>query len=241
MALTSLAKGFITPGISSAFGGGATQKGYIEPNNKTIAKIDFQYNPEKVSETVASVTQDIPIGKGTNKKTFHIGGSTHSYNFELWFDTYETISKESVKTKYVDPLMKLMLIDKDTLKADKWAQKGSPGSCKFFFGSHWTPDGFITKCSASYTMFHNDFTPARAKVTIEFTEAATVTSVSMQNPTSAGQGGESSYVVQPGDTLEGIAYREFGSPTQWRAIAQANGIENPLDLKPGRRLAIPPL
>ena len=46
--------------------------------------------------------------------------------------------------------------------------------------------------------------------------------------------------VMPQDTLALIAYQEYGTPNRWRAIAEANDIEDPLDLRPGQVLAIPP-
>ncbi len=49
-------------------------------------------------------------------------------------------------------------------------------------------------------------------------------------------GGTRTYVVQPGDTLYGIALR-FG--TTVAAIAQANGIVNPAFIRDGTRLTIP--
>ncbi len=49
-------------------------------------------------------------------------------------------------------------------------------------------------------------------------------------------GGTQTYVVQPGDTLYGIALR-FG--TTVAAIAQANGIVNPAFIRDGTRLTIP--
>ena len=42
-----------------------------------------------------------------------------------------------------------------------------------------------------------------------------------------------------GDTLDRISARYYGDPTKWRSIANANGIGDPLDLRPGRLLAIP--
>ena len=40
---------------------------------------------------------------------------------------------------------------------------------------------------------------------------------------------------------KGIAFREYDDPAQWRRIAEANGIDDPLALQPGRRLLIPPI
>jgi nucleoid-associated protein YgaU len=36
-----------------------------------------------------------------------------------------------------------------------------------------------------------------------------------------------------------IAARAYGDATRWRAIAEYNGITNPLALRPGQRLMIP--
>ncbi len=60
-----------------------------------------------------------------------------------------------------------------------------------------------------------------------------------QNPTSGTPKPNRTHQVQVGDTLDRIAGRYYGDSTQWRAIAGANGIGDPLDLKPGRVLAIP--
>jgi nucleoid-associated protein YgaU len=38
-----------------------------------------------------------------------------------------------------------------------------------------------------------------------------------------------------------IAAREYEDPAEWRRIADANGIDDPLQLEPGRRLMIPPI
>ncbi len=42
-----------------------------------------------------------------------------------------------------------------------------------------------------------------------------------------------------GDSLELLAYREYGDPTAWRVIAQANGIDDPQRLRPGAELIVP--
>ena len=49
------------------------------------------------------------------------------------------------------------------------------------------------------------------------------------------------HLVSRGDSLQGIAAKEYDEPGEWRRIAQANGIDDPLNLEPGRRLLIPPI
>ena len=48
-------------------------------------------------------------------------------------------------------------------------------------------------------------------------------------------------LLKDGDTLPSIAYEQYGDPTVWRAIADANGIENPLKLRRGHALSLPKL
>ena len=44
-----------------------------------------------------------------------------------------------------------------------------------------------------------------------------------------------------GDSLWLLSAREYGTPDKWKEIAKANNIENPLDIKPGTQIIIPPL
>ena len=47
-------------------------------------------------------------------------------------------------------------------------------------------------------------------------------------------------VVQ-GDSLPAIAYREYGQPAMWRTVADLNRVDDPMRLRPGDRLLLPPL
>ena len=47
--------------------------------------------------------------------------------------------------------------------------------------------------------------------------------------------------VKMGETLALIAHEEYDDPAEWRRIADANGIEDPLNLTPGTRLLVPPI
>jgi nucleoid-associated protein YgaU len=47
--------------------------------------------------------------------------------------------------------------------------------------------------------------------------------------------------VRDGDSLPSIAYDAYGDPTQWRVIAEANDVDDPLRLRRGTDLRIPTL
>jgi len=47
--------------------------------------------------------------------------------------------------------------------------------------------------------------------------------------------------VLDGDSLYSLAYGAYGDATQWRVIAEANGIDDPLSVRRGCELTIPRL
>ena len=50
-----------------------------------------------------------------------------------------------------------------------------------------------------------------------------------------------SYIVQDGDTLQGIAASQLNDASKWREIAIVNNIDNPRKMMQGVRLKIPRL
>src|SRR6266850_2257609 len=47
--------------------------------------------------------------------------------------------------------------------------------------------------------------------------------------------------LKTGETLALIAHEEYDDPAEWRRIADANGIVDPRDVKPGTVLTLPPI
>ncbi len=60
-----------------------------------------------------------------------------------------------------------------------------------------------------------------------------------QNPTSGSADVRRMHRTVAGDTLASVAYAEYGDPTQWRALAAYNGIDDPLRLRTGTTLLLP--
>ncbi|MBK6318986.1 MAG: LysM peptidoglycan-binding domain-containing protein [Dehalococcoidia bacterium] len=90
-------------------------------------------------------------------------------------------------------------------------------------------------------MFLGDGTPVRATVNLSLKQAKDPGRFPAQNPTSGGAAGHKRHVVLQRETLDSIAAREYGEARHWRHIAEANGIEDPMRLRPGTVLALPPL
>jgi nucleoid-associated protein YgaU len=60
-----------------------------------------------------------------------------------------------------------------------------------------------------------------------------------QNPTSGSQDVRRVHRTVAGDTLASVAYSEYGDPTQWRALAAYNGIDDPMRVRTGTALLLP--
>jgi nucleoid-associated protein YgaU len=88
-------------------------------------------------------------------------------------------------------------------------------------------------------MFRPNGEPARALVDLELTQSEQAQPG--QNPTTRAIAGMKVHTVTDGDSLQSIAYKNYGDATRWRTLAEANGIDNPLTLRRGHELTIPSL
>jgi nucleoid-associated protein YgaU len=100
-------------------------------------------------------------------------------------------------------------------------------------------EGLIQAVNVTYTRFGPDGTPVRAEVTIRLQQQPSILALMATNPTSAGLPGRRSHTVTEGDSLARIAAAQYGNPGRWRQIAAANGIEDPLRVRPGDQVYLP--
>lgn len=154
-------------------------------------------------------------------------GQGETLNLELFFDTYEEASDVRAHTQR---LHQLALIDptihRPPLMLAVW------GSLRF--------QGVVESINHRFTMFLEGGVPVRATVTLSLREARSAAQqaqqTSMESPDHA-----KLHAVQRGETLQAIAAREYDDPAEWRRIADANGIDDPMRVEPGTRLIIPPI
>ncbi len=100
--------------------------------------------------------------------------------------------------------------------------------------------GVFDNVSVAYQMFLSTGQPVRATVTISMQNAKP-----SRDPKSEKQPASPDFAklhtLRRGETLHAIAAREYEDASEWRRIADANGIDDPLTVEPGTKLLIPPI
>jgi len=198
-------------------------------------KLDCIFNPKDFSVTKANSWEaKAAPGKTAAKPTFG-GGQPRELTLQLLFDA--SLLKPQVSVKDVGT--KLF----DAMNASKNEggpkNKSRPPTLTFEWGG-FAFEGVAKSLTIQYQMFRPDGEPIRADVKLALMQWD-VDGPKGQNPTTRSSGALGSHVVRDGDSLPSIAYRAYGDPTKWRAIATANGIDDPLRLRSGRALSLPSL
>lgn len=205
-------------------------------NLDTNEKIECLFNPTEYSVTKANSWQPKNVvGRNVPKVSF-TGGGQRTMSVELFFDAYEQEGGDVAR--YVNKLWTLTMIDESRKNAR--TQRSRPPMVLFEWGRYWQFRAVITNLQVRYTLFKQDGSPVRAVATLTLQEAADVEESAGQNPTSHALPGYKLREVRPNDTLAFIAYEEYGDSTQWRSIADANGIDDPAGINPGQVILIPP-
>jgi hypothetical protein len=152
-----------------------------------------------------------------------VSGGTTSLTMDLFFDTFEKGTDVRDLTKQISELLDIDV--------------GHPPLVRFVWGSI-DFKGILEKVSQKFTMFLDSGIPVRATLKVTF-KSATSQKEQLKKvpPEAAGQTKQK--MVKEGDQLWMTASSEYEDPKQWRMIADANGIDNPLKLKPGRRITVP--
>jgi hypothetical protein len=199
------------------------RKATIEPEGGSAIKVLF--NPEKYTLKQNNEIAEVAIpGLGAPILQFVRGGS-RTLTMELFFDTYE--EQKDVR-EHTDAVYNLLAIDPGTHAPPKCTVRW--GTFSFF--------GVVTEVSGEFTLFLADGTPVRARLSAAFREWVDVKILVQEHPTRSADHRAVVYVKR-GDTASTIASQFYGDPRKWRAVAQENDLEDPLELRPGSILKIP--
>jgi nucleoid-associated protein YgaU len=213
----------------------------------TGTEIPCQFNPSslKVTKPVNWHPEDEGHNQGGGKKVEQQstkpllnapmmvfgGGNSATFSLDLIFDTTGE-GNTDVRT-YTNQLLQLTLI---------CSGKESPPYVLFIWGEYSSFLSVVTRAEVTYTHFLGSGRPVRARANVTFTQASDTDGGQLpsQNPTSLTEA-RKTHIVRQGERIDTLAYREYRSCARWRDIAEANGLDNPMDLRPGQILVIPQL
>lgn len=199
---------------------------------RQLFQIELPFNPKEWSITHTAEWKSDTTKKSAPPPEFK-GPKPASANVEIFLDASDRQGGDISKT--VEQLKKLVVPEQTSVSTNK----PSAPHVLFQWGSAITFRGYVDSVAVKYTMFRGRGTPIRGTVTVAMKEfpAPAV----KQNPSSGGRAGHRTHRMVTGDTLASVAYAEYGNPNRWRHIAEANGIDDPLRVREGAVLHVPPL
>jgi len=204
-------------------------------DEKGAMPIECLFNPTEYTFSKTNTWTESEIKGGNVPLVEFDGGGPMTLKMTLFFDTYATGG--DVRT-ITDRIWKLMSIDESLTDTD--SGKGRPPMVEFRWGTTWSFQAVITTIKQTFTLFRYDGTPVRATLEVEFLQAREEGKYPGQNPTTVSLPGYRQRLVKEGETIDWIAFEEYGDASRWRYIAATNGLDDPLAIRPGQLLAIAP-
>jgi nucleoid-associated protein YgaU len=199
--------------------------------------VRFMFNPTEYTITAASSWKQTPAKGKDGPKSEFTGTLPQTLAMDVMFvqewgggnkETHDVIAD----TFYLRELTK---------PSNDSIAKGKPSPPVLLFQWGDSPqfyDCHLKSVTIRYTMFDSKGNPTRATASVVLERVLAETP--KQNPTSGGPVGNRAHVVSEGDSLASIAYREYDNAALWRGLADLNGIDDPMALRTGQRLIVPP-
>ncbi len=154
-------------------------------------------------------------------------GQAQTLRLELVFDTFES---DTDVRQYTQKLQDFTLVNADLHR---------PPVVMFSWGKTQF-QSVLVHLKLRFTLFNQQGIPLRAFAQIELREFSPAKQQHQKKPRNSPDHTKKRVVVE-GETLAQISQQEYGTPHSWRLIAKHNSIADPLDLKAGLVLLVPPI
>jgi nucleoid-associated protein YgaU len=206
-------------------------------NLTTNTSQECKFNPNQLSLNKRVSWERHDTKKKNVSQVSFGGGHPATMSLDLFFDTTDT--GEDVRTKYTDFLLGLLEID-ETKKDANGKPLHEPPDCRLTWGSVLSLIVVFESVDVTFTFFLGNGTPVRATAKLSLKQKIDEQVQSRQNPTTRSEA-RKTWIVHEGETLDWIAYQEYGNSAYWRHIAQTNDLANPRVLRAGQVLKLVPL
>jgi phage tail protein X len=209
--------------------------GYSTTPGGLIKTFTLDFNPVQLNLSRRANWAFSPApGERDGSLPEYLGTEPGEMSVEVFLDSSEEPDGKTVMKK-VESLLECC----ETTARSTAAKQPSPPWVVFQWGAFATArfTAYVTSVEASYTLFATTGVPIRATCQLSLREIPGNTKG--QNPTSGALTARRVHRVVAGDSLQSIAWREYGNAAAWRAIAEANDIDDPAALRNGVELMLP--
>jgi nucleoid-associated protein YgaU len=210
--------------------------------------VDVQFNPTEFTLEKSAQLAEIAIPGLDSPLLQFVRGQTEKLTVDLFFDTTEkgTGAGATSVTTLTDRVYSLVKIEPDG---------HAPPICTFIWNASF-PGADLSASAGNqrrnefqcvvdsvrqkFTFFSPEGIPLRATLTLTLREYKTLDEQLRQLNLSSPDRSHS-HVTERNDTVARLAARYYHKPGEWRAIADANGLDDPRRLDAGLYLTIPPI
>jgi hypothetical protein len=189
-----------------------------------------QFNPESLKLTSANTVAKTDAAGSAAMQ--YIGSSSTKLDLELWFDA--TVVDEGVELRSMTEGVYYFITPS---KSGSEAKFKVPG-VRFQWGA-FTFDGVLTSLNETLELFSHDGRPLRSRIALSFASQEIRFRIEATGAGGGARGvGQTPRTpVRQGDSIQQLAGQAGGSSSAWKAVAAANGIENPRMPEVGALLA----
>jgi nucleoid-associated protein YgaU len=186
-------------------------------------RVPVMFNPEEYTLDQGNEVAEIGVPGLATSPVQYVRGRARTLRMELFYDTYELGADVRAHTQRI-----IGLLDPDP-------RTHVPPVLLFLMGT-FSFQCVLLEANQQVTMFLADGTPVRARLSLRLQEYVRV---EVETRTGLFVGPPTLHQVTQRDTLPDLAATYLGDPRRWREVAQANDVDDPLRLTPGRPLVIP--
>lgn len=210
-------------------------KDAIDPARHLPAVIPVQFNPTEYTLAKGANIAEIAIPGLDAPVLQFVAGQTEKLTLDLFFDT----TRDGGLGANAKPVTDLTRSVYQLVKVQP--KTHAPPRVRFAWGQGLSFVAVVESVSQKFTLFSPNGLPLRATLSVTFREYKTLEEQLKELNLQSADHTRRHTVVQ-GETLAGIAAREYGDPAEWRRIADANpsATRTPRRLVPGTDLSLPP-
>ncbi|RKF15415.1 LysM peptidoglycan-binding domain-containing protein [Roseovarius spongiae] len=213
------------------------------------APLEVAFNPTEFTLNKTAQLAEIAVPGLDSTMLQYVRGEAETLTLDLFFDSTDeggAGADAAPVTRKTDPFYDLVRIDPATRALPvvlfAWGADSFPGGRSYSTlgaGRHGFK-GVVESVRQRFTMFSSLGKPLRATISLTLKEYKTLSEMVAEQAV-AGDERAQAHTVSEGETITDIAEQQGGDGSDWRDIAENNGVDDPEAIQPGEVIEMEPM